>query len=133
VSAVVADTHAVVWYLTDPARLTAPALEAMREAVASGAGIFVASITLVELRYLIERGRLPEAVLDGVEAGLEGADAPLLLVPLGLEVTRALARIVREVVPDMPDRDIAATAAQLGLPLVTADYKIRASGIAVIW
>jgi PIN domain nuclease of toxin-antitoxin system len=133
VSAVVADTHAVVWYLTDPARLTAPALAALRNAVASGGGIFVASITLVELRYLTERGRLPQAVLDGVEAGLEGADAPLLLVPLGLEVTRALGSIARDVVPDMPDRIIAATAAHLGLPLVTADHKIHASGIPVIW
>jgi predicted nucleic acid-binding protein len=33
----------------------------------------------------------------------------------------------------MPDRIIAATALHLGLPLVTRDLRIQASGIPTIW
>jgi len=36
-------------------------------------------------------------------------------------------------VPDLPDRIIAATALSHNLPLVTADHKIRASRIPTIW
>jgi predicted nucleic acid-binding protein len=42
-------------------------------------------------------------------------------------------RIPRDVVPDMPDRIIAATALTHDLPPVTADGKIRASRIPTIW
>jgi predicted nucleic acid-binding protein len=76
---------------------------------------------------------LPEDVLEAVLAGLEGDDATLELVPLGLDQARAVEEIDREVVREMPDRIIAATAHHLGLPLVTADRQIQASGIAVIW
>jgi len=34
-------------------------------------------------------------------------------------------QIPREIVPDMPDRIIAATALQLQLPLISCDSKIR--------
>jgi predicted nucleic acid-binding protein len=36
-------------------------------------------------------------------------------------------------VPDMPDRIIAATAMHLGLPLVMGDRKVQASVIVTIW
>jgi predicted nucleic acid-binding protein len=45
----------------------------------------------------------------------------------------AMARVPRDQVPDLPDRIIAATALHLGVPLVTRDRQITASGIATIW
>jgi predicted nucleic acid-binding protein len=41
--------------------------------------------------------------------------------------------VSREVVPDLPDRVIAATAVQLGLPVVTRDPHVQAAGIETIW
>ncbi len=41
--------------------------------------------------------------------------------------------IPRDQVPDMPDRIIAATAAHLGVPLISRDGKIRASSVTTIW
>jgi len=38
-----------------------------------------------------------------------------------------------EIVPDMPDRIIAATALHLDLPLVTRDRAIQAAGLKAIW
>ncbi|HLA78333.1 MAG TPA: hypothetical protein VJU18_12195 [Vicinamibacteria bacterium] len=48
-------------------------------------------------------------------------------------IARCVALIPRESVPDMPDRIIAATALQVGVPLVTRDGRIRASGLDVVW
>jgi len=48
-------------------------------------------------------------------------------------VATALKDIPRNLVPDMPDRIIAATALHLGLPLVTRDRRLQAAGIDTIW
>jgi PIN domain nuclease of toxin-antitoxin system len=45
----------------------------------------------------------------------------------------ALEKIPRSVVPDMPDRFIAATALHLGVPLVTRDRRLQSAGIQTIW
>jgi predicted nucleic acid-binding protein len=44
-----------------------------------------------------------------------------------------LRRISRDVVPDMPDRIIAATALHLELPLVTSDRRIQQTEVETIW
>ncbi len=51
------DTHAWLWLATDPSRLSRAATAAIQSAVGSG-GIAIASITLVELAWLMGRGRL---------------------------------------------------------------------------
>lgn len=132
-SAVVADTQALVWYLTEPARLTPDAVDAMDGATDSGMPIWIPSITLVELRYLIEKMRIPSAVLETLMEVLDEDDSAFEIAALTRKVADAVGAVSREKVPDMPDRIIAATAQALGLPLVTSDLKIRASGIAVIW
>jgi predicted nucleic acid-binding protein len=37
------------------------------------------------------------------------------------------------IVPEMPDRIIAATAIHLGVPLVTRDRRLQSAGIQTIW
>jgi PIN domain nuclease of toxin-antitoxin system len=129
----VADTHAVVWYLTGSPRLSPAALHSMHETAASGAPIFVPTICLVEIVYLVEKRRLPETARARLTEHLGRPDADLKLTPLDWAVADALARVPRDQVPDMPDRIIAATALQLGLPLVTRDGRIRVSNIETIW
>jgi PIN domain nuclease of toxin-antitoxin system len=56
------------------------------------------------------------------------------VAPLDKGTVEALKQVPRTAVPDMPDRIIAATAYQLGLPLITRDSKIKESKIMqVIW
>lgn len=62
--AIVVDTHAIVWYLVEPDRLSQPASDAFDQAAATGAAIYVSAISLVEIVYLVEKWRLPQAVLD---------------------------------------------------------------------
>ena len=55
------DTHVLVWMSSDPKRLSQKAREAIREA-RQKTGIFVASITLWELAWLAENGRIQVSV-----------------------------------------------------------------------
>jgi PIN domain nuclease of toxin-antitoxin system len=132
-ASVVADTHAAAWYLLDSPKLSAPALRRMTAAVEAGDIIFVPSISVVELLYLHEKGRIPVSEWRLLSDGLSAEDSVVHVVPLTLGIATDLARVPWRAVPDMPDRIIAATALHLGLPLVSRDRRIRAPGLDVIW
>jgi PIN domain nuclease of toxin-antitoxin system len=116
VSAVLVDTHVAVWWLLAPERLSAAASRALEAATKAGDPITIASISLVEIRYLTEKGRLSAAVLDRILQEAEDHLGAFRLAPLDLAVVRAMAHISRDEVPDLPDRVIAATASALGVP-----------------
>lgn len=119
---VIADTHAAIWYLDAPHELSSAATAAL-DATASAGGehIFISAITLVEMRYLVEKNRIKASVLARIEQELDEPDPMIVIVSLDRTITAALASIPRAVVPDMPDRIIAASALSLSLPLVTRD------------
>ncbi len=109
-SAVVADTHAFIWYLFEPSLLSVQAKAALSQAEIDPGLTYVPSICVVEVRYLVEKGTLGEDIFTQiVDSLLNTATAPTV-VPLDLGIARNLARISRTEIPDMPDRIIAATA-----------------------
>ena len=130
---VVADTHAAVWYLTAEPRMSAAAVEHMRRAIVEGDGVLVPSICIVEIIYLLEKGKIPATSWDLLEQALGSEESGFRVVPLDEAIARAVARVPRSEVPELPDRIIAATALHLGAPLVTRDRKIQASSIQTIW
>jgi PIN domain nuclease of toxin-antitoxin system len=131
---VVADTHTFNWFLINPTRLSANALATLQAAEASGEPIYVPTITLVELRYLVEKRTITEADFRFCLDTLKDPSTAPTAAPLYVVTAESLAQIPRATVPDMPDRIIAATALSLGLPLITTDYKIRAlTNITTIW
>jgi PIN domain nuclease of toxin-antitoxin system len=132
-SEIVADTHAVLWYLSEPHHLSDAARSAFEQATTAGDRVFAASITLVEAQYLAERGPIPWPALVQLQQAVAQPDPTIALIRLDLAVSLAVARVPRAQVPDMPDRIIAATALHLGRPLVTRDRKIRAAQIETIW
>jgi PIN domain nuclease of toxin-antitoxin system len=125
-SPVVVDTHTAVWYFNRSPKLSSAAKTALNEATISGGGLLLPSICLVELTYLVERGRVTRLAFYVVKQSLDDPDSALKLAPLDRTVADAIGRVPRAAVPDMPDRIIAATALVLGLPLVTRDARIRA-------
>ena len=137
-SDLVADTHAVVWFLFDPARLS-PAADAAMTAASQSGKIFVSTITLVELNYLAGKKSFPYGgVLPRLVSLVSDPLEPLDVLPLTLEVALAMDRIPRDEIPDMPDRIVAATAVAHKLTLVSADSHIRGSSslaaiISVVW
>jgi PIN domain nuclease of toxin-antitoxin system len=127
--AVVADTHAAIWFMADDKRLS-PAAAAAMEAADQ---IILPSIALVEIIYLIEKGRLESDVLPRLVAEISNPATTLTIGSLDLGIALALNSISRQDVPDMPDRIMAATALHNHVPLVTRDSKLRSCGIETIW
>lgn len=127
----VADTHALVWALMGDARLSPAARAALT--VSATDQIAVSAISLVEIAYLEEKRRLPAGVLARVIASVTTPGGVMIEVPVDVSVVKALIRVPRDAIPDMPDRIIAATALHLGVPLISRDTKIRASSITTIW
>ena len=132
-AAVLADTHAAIWFLARSPELSAPAHAAMAGAAAAGDPIFVSAISLVELRYLVERGRLPDTAYQALDEALSDPAIALRVVPVDQGVARAIELVPRALVPDMPDRIIAASALKLGVPLLTRDSKLRSAPVPTIW
>jgi PIN domain nuclease of toxin-antitoxin system len=124
-SAIVADTHAIVWYFRSPEKLAYDASIAFDRAINNGYPIYISAISIVEITFLVEKNRLPQVALDQLIENLADPDVGLVIVPMDILVAKTLAKIPRETVPEMCDRIIAATALYLGLPLVTKDHKIR--------
>ena len=134
----IADTHSIIWYLFDPPRLSKPAKLALVAAAQNGT-IFISAITIVEVIYLSEKKSFPyPGVFPHLLAVLDDPNEPIEILPLTLQVARGMDRILRNEVPDMPDRIIAATAVEHKLRLVSVDSDIRNSAslaalVSVIW
>ena len=132
-SAVVADTHTVLWYLSADPKLSIRAKAAMDGATGEGEPIFIPTICVVEATYLIEKNRIEFVAMGRLDLAVNQPGSAFRAAPLTAEIAFRLSEIPRSSVPDLPDRVVAATALALGLPLVTRDGKIRASSIHTIW
>lgn len=133
-SAVVADAHTIIWFLAGSPRLSATARAALLNAEQSGLPIYVPTIVIVELRYLVEKGTITQAEYDLIVVILKEPKKAASAAPLSLDVAEVMSQIPRAAVPDMPDRIIAATALALNSPLVTRDHKIQAlTNITTSW
>lgn len=132
--ALLADTHVAIWYFVGSHRLSQTARVAIDDALRAGNSVAIATISLVEVEYLIGKGRIPSGTFDALEKEVTNPTRGFVLQDLDLRVARALRLVPRDLIPDMPDRIIAATAKSLTCPLVTADGLIRASGVvATVW
>jgi PIN domain nuclease of toxin-antitoxin system len=129
----VADTHTVLWYLFGDARLSAAAKAFIDDAASNGSKVAVSSISLVEVVYLVEKGRvLSTAYIDMVGA-LKETGRVFEEAPVSLAVVEAMRQVSREEVPDMPDRIVAATGIYFGVPVISRDRRIRAASLKTIW
>lgn len=128
-TAAVADTHSLVWYLLDSPELGKEADKIFAACDRGEALIYIPTICLVELIYLQEKGKIPSHLMTELLSN----SSNLVFADLSAEVVAALATIPRDHVPDMPDRIIAATARHLELPLVSRDRQIQTSSIETIW
>ena len=133
-NAYVTDTNALIWNLTASSRLTDPARQCFDQADAGEARIYIPIICIVELIYLSERNRIPA---DLVRQTLDRVNTPngsYALSLLDREVLEKVPAVLRDAVPDMPDRLVVATALALNLPLLTSDRAIHASALVpIIW
>ena len=129
----VADTHGLIWYLEDSPRLGSAARNFFDACDRGELVVYVPTICLVEIIYLHEKGRIQNSLKAQLDAELQAGTSGLIPIALTPDVARAVARVPRSEVPDMPDRIIAATALHLGLPLLSRDDQIRLSSVETVW
>ncbi|MGA2048651.1 MAG: PIN domain-containing protein [Terracidiphilus sp.] len=132
-AAAVADTHAAIWFLFDDKRLSSAAGDAIEEAAKSRRKILVSSISLVEIVYLTEKGRVPAWTYDVLREVLAKTEQVFAEAPLTAGVVESMRKVPRSQVPDMPDRIVAATALHFGVPVISRDSRILASDLTTIW
>jgi PIN domain nuclease of toxin-antitoxin system len=129
----VADTHAVIWYIFADRRLSETARTILEQSAVDGNQVAFSSITLAEIVYLSERGRIPSETLAFLLNAVDTNDAVLVETPFDRHIAQTMATIDRAQVPDLPDRIIAATAVHLDVPLISRDHKIQLSAVNTIW
>jgi PIN domain nuclease of toxin-antitoxin system len=83
--------------------------------------------------YLQEKGRISSDLLHQLHTELNDGESGFLIADLTLEVAFSMTSVSRTAIPDMPDRIIAATAHQLGLPLISRDRRIQLSDLQTVW
>jgi PIN domain nuclease of toxin-antitoxin system len=128
---VVADTHAILWYLVGDSRLSSEARRRIDVILMEGNQVGVSAITLVEVVYLIDKRRIAPELLSVIFDAIKNGS--IVLLPVDESVIHAMQRIDHKQVPEMADRIIAATALAHQIPIISRDAIIQASGLDVIW
>ncbi|MGA2538668.1 MAG: type II toxin-antitoxin system VapC family toxin [Terracidiphilus sp.] len=121
------DTHAVVWLMISPERVSKAATTAITRSIAEGNRPAVSSATIFEIAYGARRGRILLHV-TGSEF-LDRLRSAFDLRPITEEIAFAAAAIPERFHGDPLDRIIAATAKVDDLVLLTADSGIRRAGV----
>jgi len=129
----IADTHTAIWYLFNDPRLSSTARQAFQETAANGGHVGVSSISLAEMVYLCEKGRIVATAVEDLLAAFNDPENVLQEVALDSHIVQGMRLVPRDQVPDLPDRIVAATGLRYGVPVISRDGKIRAASLQTIW
>jgi PIN domain nuclease of toxin-antitoxin system len=123
----VTDTHCLVWFLVGERRLGRSAKRVLQQAADGRATIHVSALSLFEIALLVERGRL-RGRRGWTEWLAHVRSSPgIVIEPITIDDVGHAARL--RALRDPFDRLIVATALRLGVPLLSADERITASGL----
>ena len=128
------DTHILLWWAGgNPELLSADAAAAITAAI-TGGEIAVSSISAWEIAMLVDRGRLALSMDVAAWLAVVQEIEALRFIPVDHEIGVKAVELPGVFHKDPADRMIVATARKLGVPLVTADEKIRMyEHVRVIW
>ena len=130
---IVLDTHAWIWFISNPDLLSKPAQNAVNTAV-KDKGILISSISAWELALLVSKKRL-KLTLDVSDWIAKTESLPFIqFVPITNSIAVKSVNLPLPLHPDPADRIIIATALSVGAPLVTKDRKLLDySPVKTIW
>jgi PIN domain nuclease of toxin-antitoxin system len=106
----------------EPVRLSEAGSAAIREARTSGL-IHISDISLWEVAQLALRGRIE--IAGTIDAFVYAISAPVVVKPITAAIASMAVKFSEQYPKDPADRLIGATSIVEGLPLVTADEKLR--------
>ncbi|MBM4065232.1 MAG: type II toxin-antitoxin system VapC family toxin [Planctomycetes bacterium] len=125
----ITDTHSLVWYFTEDARLSKKAIKAFEGTIKEGT-VVVPAVVLAEIMYISKRGKIAltfEETLQKIEE-YENFD----IAPLDINILKTADRIETDM--EMHDKLIVATALYYKARLITMDEQIKKAGIVpVVW
>ena len=133
---VVADTHALHWFLFGSERLSERARHALETAEADPAGGIVLSVaSLIDLDYLAAAGRIAPSLVSQLRIVVHDPAFNIHHVAVNDDVAERFSDTALAPLRDPCDRLIVATALVLDVPLVSADRAIGAlgAGVEVLW
>jgi PIN domain nuclease of toxin-antitoxin system len=123
------DTHVLIWLAQDPAKISARASKAIREAKD---GLAISDITMWEMALLAGRGRLN--LTGTIEAFVEEICSRTAILPITPRIAALAIQFPSSFPKDPADRLIGATAISEGIGLISADVRIQRTGIVrTIW
>ena len=116
------DTHALIWLMVEPAKLSTRANEAI-PAARHRDGLAISAITLWELAWLATHGRLD--FTGTLDAFVENITSRTAIRPITPKIAVLANQLPATYSSDPSDRLIGATALAEGISLVTKDRSIR--------
>lgn len=126
------DTHALIWLISDTAKLSKHAVREIQNVRSKGEAISISSISLFEIATLVEKKR----ITVGMPLGpfLEDLERSFNVLPITSRSCAKTTELPADYPRDPADRIIGATALAEGLTLITADRDIIDSrAVPVIW
>lgn len=121
---IVLDTHAWLWWISNPELLSAAARKTLDRAMANGE-IRISSISAWEVAILVKKGRLELTIPAEDWIARSEALRFLRFVPVDNRIALKSANLPGQLHDDPADRIIIATTISLGATLITKDEKIR--------
>ncbi len=119
------DTHVLIWWVSDPGRLSERARNSIEQERQVDGGLLVSCITTWEISLLVSRSRLALRIsAEDYIRELDRIDA-IRFVPITNNIALQSNNLPSLLHRDPADRMIIATARGFGCPLVTYDEKIR--------
>jgi PIN domain nuclease of toxin-antitoxin system len=89
----IADTHGLIWYLSDDPSLSKQAAAQFDDALENDRIIGVSAISVVEIVYLIEKFRIVPETLTRLEDELSQEFPLLEIIPVTYQIARELRNI----------------------------------------
>lgn len=130
---IILDTHVLLWWVNDPSKLSKRVQNVITTEKHEGV-ILVSSITVWEIYMLIRKKRL-QLTMD-TDSWLEAVESlPYIqCIPVDNKIAAKSVTLPGEFHSDPADRIIVATAREKGIPLITADERIRKySSVQSVW
>lgn len=122
---IILDTHALIWFASDPAKLSKVALKAIETEIQAKTPIFISSISIWEICQLVQKKRIDFSIpLDQLIDTLNQTKE-YKFISIDNKIAYESCVLPGQFHADPADRIIVATARVLGAKLVTKDQKIR--------